>query len=67
VKWNGGADSFDVARFAVFIKACGGNAAEKTVVVVHVIDKDAMAAIFEVIADAGCGDVKEASGFGRED
>jgi hypothetical protein len=34
-------------------------------VVVHVVDQDAVAAIFEVIADAGCGDVKEASGFGR--
>jgi len=58
-------DAFDVGGFAVGGKTLRGDAFDEFVVVIDVEDHQAVAAVFEVIADAGRGDVEVALVGGR--
>ena len=55
-----GGDAFDVEGFSIFVESREGNAFHEFVAVIDVEDDDAVAAVFEVVANAGCGDVQKA-------
>lgn len=63
-----GGKAFYVERLFIFVEAREGNAFDEFVIVINVENDDAVAAIFEVIADAGSGDVEQMSfGGGRDE
>ena len=49
-----GGDAFDVGRCAVGGQSLSGDAFYEFVIVIDVKNRDAVAAIIEIIADAGC-------------
>ena len=57
-------NAFHVGRGLIGMKPAGPDAPDKTVVIVYIKHKQAVAAVFEVVAHAGGGDVEEASGVG---
>ena len=56
---------FDVERLPLGVEPGGRNALDELVAVVDVEDQESVAAVLEIVANPGLGDVKQPPGGGR--